>query len=152
MAYNFLIADPADTFRLGISLYSRHSDLVAANFYLLRLVSIPQDSSGLLTKLRDQSRPILAMDKMIKRSIKLELISTPHCLAHWTVTLHGFGGSPINKDISGKTLPSLYFERVFETIEFPVNDHCPPLDGLEEYTSPADQTEQQMSCRCVPWV
>jgi hypothetical protein len=94
------------------------------------------------------------MDTTAKSMIKAQLVPTAHCQAHWVITFSEFGEC-INANLSGDTL---YYTQhrlagVLNTIEFRINDGCPPIDQLKgDMLLPDHIMQRQEFCRCVEWV
>lgn len=92
------------------------------------------------------------MDTMAERSIMAQLVSTFRCEAHWTIIVNKLGECT-NADLSGNTLLLQYLKQVLSTIEFRINDGCPPIDELKEHMwLPDHLTKRRGSCHCVQWV
>lgn len=91
---------------------------------------------------------------MAKSTIKVQLVSTASCQAHWVITFSEFGEC-VNANLSGNTLyyTRYHLEGVLDTIEFRINDCCPPIDQLKgDMWLPDNLMERQELCRCVEWV
>lgn len=127
--------------------------LVVVSCYRLRLLYLSV-RCGHWKIFRDKPCTNLTVDPMAKSTIKAQLVSTAYCKAHWVITFGEFNEC-INANLSGNTLyyTRHHLEGVLNTIEFRINDCCPPIDQLKgDMWLPDYLMERQELCRCVEWV
>lgn len=94
------------------------------------------------------------MDPTPRSSVKVQLVQRVACPAHWIITLSE-PGKFIHASLFGKTLHYAFLQlaAILDTIEFPINNDCPPIDHLEKHMRFVHhQLPRAGYCLCVEWV